>query len=111
MFENLLNIAMGDIATYQEGTVSQSLNEEHSNEEDLELKVLEEHFGTLKNGKVISLSLRELLRLLPRKRQRSDAYKGLITKLNQRGVKLNIISHKISSKNDSKIESNSNSKN
>lgn len=111
MFENLLNIAMGDIATYQEGTVSQSLNEEHSSEEDLELKVLEEHFGTLKNGKVISISLQELLKILPRKRQRSDAYKGLITKLTKRGVKLNITSHKKSNKNDSKIKSNSKSKN
>lgn len=53
--------------------------------------VIERAFGKLYEGKEIKTDLRTLLSLLPRKRERSDAYKGLIKDLNARGVKLEIL--------------------
>lgn len=56
-----------------------------------DIKALEKRFGKLKNGRVINLSLHEALELIPRKRKRSDAYKGLKSELMRSfGVVLNI---------------------
>ena len=59
-----------------------------------ELSLLSDIFGALVKGKVINTTLKELLSILPRKRRRADAYKGLVSTLNQRGVTLNILSRK-----------------
>ena len=63
-------------------------------ENDPELRVLSEKFGQFYDGMFIEVSLQELLVLLPRTRRRSDAYKGLVSKLNCKGVELNITSNK-----------------
>ena len=57
-----------------------------------EVEVIERAFGKLYEGKEIKTDLRTLLNLLPRKRERSDAYKGLIKELKEvHGVSLQII--------------------
>ena len=62
--------------------------------DDPELRVLAETFGELVEGRVIDISLQELLNLIPRTRRRSDAYRALTTKLKRKGVTLNITSQK-----------------
>ena len=64
------------------------------NEMDKELKVLSGVYGELYEGKIINVTLQNLLSLLPRTRKRSDAYRGLISKLKRKGVTLSIISQK-----------------
>ena len=57
-----------------------------------EVEVIERAFGKLYDGKVIKTELRTLLSLLPRKRERSDAYKALIKDLSEvYGVSLQIV--------------------
>ena len=58
--------------------------------DDTELAILSEAYGALEDGKAISVSLQELLVLLPRKRKRRDAYNTLTAKLKRMGVTLNI---------------------
>ena len=50
---------------------------------DPEILLLTREYGPLTNGVKIELSLREALRLFPRQRKRSDAYKGLIKKVKE----------------------------
>ena len=64
------------------------------NELDKELLTLSDVYGELYEGKIINVTLQELLSLLPRTRKRSDAYRGLISKLERKGVTLNITSKK-----------------
>ena len=64
------------------------------NEMDKELKVLSDVYGELYEGKIINITLQDLLSLLPRTRKRSDAYRGLISKLMRKGVTLSITSQK-----------------
>ena len=63
-------------------------------ENDPELRVLSEKFGHFYEGMIIEVSLQELLELLPRTRRRSDAYRGLVSKLKRKGVSLIITSTK-----------------
>ena len=111
MFENLLRIVCGErvpstphnreeddaiqnsiieVAPHviaREATVS-------SSNDDPELLILTENYGDLVEGRVIKISLQELLRLIPRTRRRSDAYKALKTKLQRIGVTLHITSNR-----------------
>jgi len=61
-------------------------------------KIEDELYGgrqLLKSGTCIDITLQELLHLIPRKRRRVDAYRGLQRALSERrGVTLRIISNK-----------------
>ena len=59
---------------------------------DTELETLSREFGKLSKGKQIEVTLNQLLTLLPRKRRKTDAYKGIRAKLKKMGVELIIIS-------------------
>ena len=52
-------------------------------------------FFCLEPGGEILVQLQDLLAILPRKRRRSDAYRGLVEELGKRGVKLTIKNRKI----------------
>jgi hypothetical protein len=51
-------------------------------------------FYSLEPGAEITIKLRDLLCICPRKRQRVDAYRGLVTELSRRGIVLIIKSRK-----------------
>ena len=56
---------------------------------------LEAAFGhPLEKGDCIDFKLQDLLQIIPRKRRRIDAYRGLVGRLNKMGVKLTINSQK-----------------
>ena len=55
-------------------------------ENDPELTILESEFGELSEGKIIEIDLHRLLDLIPRDRRKTDAYKGLRSKLSKLGV-------------------------
>ena len=57
----------------------------------------------LDNGRCIEITLQDLLQIIPRKRRRIDAYRGLVGRLNKMGVTLTINSQK-SKHNDSEFE-------
>ena len=59
-----------------------------------DVRSLVDAYGPLFSGKVIEVTLQKLLLLCPRKRKRSDAYKGLIRQLGEEGVTLYITSNK-----------------
>ena len=62
---------------------------------DPEVIVLVHEFGPMEDGKVIQVSLQQMLKLLPRVRRRKDAYKRLVNHLlDAYGVKLVIVSRK-----------------
>lgn len=61
-------------------------------ENDPELTILEREFGELSEGKIIEIDLHRLLDLIPRDRRKTDAYKGLRSKLSKLGVLLVIAS-------------------
>ena len=48
----------------------------------------------LDNGRCIEITLQNLLQIIPRKRRRIDAYRGLVGRLNKMGVTLTITSNK-----------------
>ena len=48
----------------------------------------------LEKGDCIDFKLQDLLQIIPRKRRRIDAYRGLVGRLNKMGVKLTINSQK-----------------
>ena len=48
----------------------------------------------LEKGACIDFKLQDLLQIIPRKRRRIDAYRGLVGRLNKMGVKLTINSQK-----------------
>lgn len=56
-----------------------------------EAEIVERTFGVFYEGKVIQTDLRTLLSLVPRKRERADAYRGLIKELKEQGVRLEIL--------------------
>lgn len=107
MFENLLRIAMfgneknlpkqecsdNSDTTMQSCTEQAATlaNEEHK---DDELAILSAIYGELTVGRTLEVSLQNLLCILPRKRKRADAYKGLVSKLKDIGVSLVIHSRK-----------------
>ena len=56
---------------------------------------LEDALGhPLENGACIEFKLQDLLQIIPRKRRRIDAYRGLVSKLKNMGVTLKIKSQK-----------------
>ena len=57
----------------------------------------------LDNGLCIEITLQDLLQIIPRKRRRIDAYRGLVSRLNKMGVKLTINSQK-TKRHDSEFE-------
>ena len=59
-----------------------------------EIKRLEDEYGPFANGMSITVELKKLLEICPRKRRRKDAYRGLQNALNKMGVTLNIKSRK-----------------
>ena len=58
---------------------------------------------SLDNGRCIEITLQDLLQIIPRKRRRIDAYRGLVGRLNKMGVTLTINSQK-TKHNDSEFE-------
>ena len=52
-------------------------------------------FYSMEPGGEIEVQLQDLLAICPRKRRRSDAYRGLVEELGKRGVKLTIKNRKI----------------
>lgn len=71
-----------------------------SEENDLELEILSREFGELSEGKQIVVELSQLLLLLPRKRRKADAYKGVRAKLKKIGVELIITPNKRRNSNE-----------
>ena len=59
-----------------------------------EIKILEAEYGPFANGMSITVELKKLLEICPRKRRRKDAYRVLQKTLNEMGVTLNIKSRK-----------------
>ena len=59
-----------------------------------EIKRLEAKYGPFAEGMCITVELKKLLMICPRKRHRKDAYRGLQNVLNKMGVTLNIKSRK-----------------
>ena len=59
-----------------------------------EIKRLEAEYGPFANGMSITVELKKLLEICPRKRRRKDAYRGFQKKLDEMGVTLNIKSRK-----------------
>ena len=59
-----------------------------------EIKKLEAEYGPFANGMCITVELKKLLEICPRKRRRKDAYRVLQKTLNEMGVTLNIKSRK-----------------
>ena len=102
MFENLFRIAMEKFNStihcreVQEAAphVITKVAAPPSNNDDPELRILADKYGELVSGKQIEITLQELLTLIPRTRKRSDAYRGLASKLERLGVKLNITTNR-----------------
>ena len=60
-----------------------------------EIHRLEEALGhPLENGTCIDFKLQDLLQIIPRKRRRIDAYRGLVRELASRDISLTITSNK-----------------
>ena len=59
-----------------------------------EIKRLEDEYGPFASGMSITVELKKLLEICPRKRRRKDAYRSLQNALNEMGVTLNIKSRK-----------------
>ena len=59
-----------------------------------EIKRLEDEYGPFASGMSITVELKKLLEICPRKRRRKDAYRSLQNALNEMGVTLNIKSQK-----------------
>lgn len=59
-----------------------------------DIEALEGQYGELKDGLVLEIPLKKVLQICPRKRQRIDAYQGLVSYLDRIGVKLIINSNK-----------------
>ena len=57
----------------------------------------------MENGTCIEISLQDILQIIPKKRRRIDAYRGLVSRLGRMGVTLTINSQK-SKRHDSKLE-------
>ncbi len=59
-----------------------------------EVKRLEAEYGPFANGMCITVELKKLLEICPRRRRRKDAYHNLQKTLDEMGVTLNIKSQK-----------------
>ena len=70
--------------------------------DDPEIAIINQYYGPLTEGLVITASLADMLTILPRSRRKSDAYKGLVNRLKAEvGVEL-----KVSSQYESKLNGN-----
>ena len=58
--------------------------------DDPEMAVLAREYGELTEGKIIEVTLSDLLQILPRSRRKSDAYNGLKKRLSALGVQLRV---------------------
>ena len=77
-----------------ESLVSKEQSIAKNKEINSELEILAKEFGELSNGKQIEIELNRILLLLPRKRRKVDAYKGIRSVLKRMGVELIIKSKK-----------------
>ena len=59
-----------------------------------EIKILEAEYGPFANGMSITVELKKLLEICPRRRRRKDAYRNLQKTLDEMGVTLIIKSQK-----------------
>lgn len=96
MFENLLRIACEE---KKSNLMSREVRTTHVIDkkcvpDDPEIRIIEEKFGELIDGKVIEITLQDLLQLIPRSRRRTDAYRGLVKKCKDRGAILIITTNK-----------------
>ena len=67
----------------------------HPGSFDEDIRSLEKSLGPLESGQEINLTLQEILRICPRARKRTDAYRKLTSELDKRlGIKLIITSQK-----------------
>lgn len=57
----------------------------------------------MENGTCIDITLQDILQIIPKKRRRIDAYRGLVSRLNRMGVTLRINSQK-TKRHDSELE-------
>lgn len=103
-FENLFKIAFGEKKNSNQaehkdyvGTDSHIEVAPYDTTKDAtesEIQILEERYGELKKGMVLWIELQTILEIIPRKRQRTDAYNRLVKALERRGVTLCITSRK-----------------
>ena len=105
-FENLYRIAFGerknsnhierkeDVGVGTDSHIEVAPYDTAKDATESEIRILEERYGELKEGMVLWIDLQTLLEIIPRKRQRTDAYNRLVKALEQRGVTLCITSRK-----------------
>ena len=105
-FENLYRIAFGerknsnhterkeDVGVGTDSHIEVAPYDNTKDATETEIRILEERYGELKEGMVLWIDLQTLLEIIPRKRQRTDAYNRLVKALEQRGVTLCITSRK-----------------
>ena len=105
-FENLYRIAFGerknsnhterkeDVGVGTDSHIEVAPYDTTKDATETEIRILEERYGELNNGMVLWIDLHTLLEIIPRKRQRTDAYNRLVKALEQRGVTLCITSRK-----------------
>lgn len=78
------------IAVLSAEKVEQQAEPSFPSYDDPEMAVLAREFGELTEGKIIEVSLSDLLRILPRSRRKSDAYNSLKKRLSALGVQLRV---------------------
>ena len=103
-FENLYRIAFGERKNSNHAERKEGVGADNHIEvapydttkdaTETEIRILEERYGELKDGMVLWIDLQTLLEIIPRKRQRTDAYNRLVKALGRRGVTLCITSRK-----------------
>ena len=82
-------------------TTTESTPRQSSLSIDDEIMILAKHYGGLVSGMTLSVELRELLDLIPRRRRKADAYYALGKKLkDEYGVELRITSRTGKGKED-----------
>lgn len=103
-FENLFKIAFGEKKNSNQAEHKEYVGKDSHTEvapydttkdaTESEIRILEERYGELKEGMIIWIELQAILEIIPRKRQRTDAYNRLVKALERRGVTLCITSRK-----------------
>lgn len=103
MFDSLMSIANSDFPNYGNEIVSEPVstsitiknNEPVPQEFFSDIMALTLKYGELKDGQEIEISLRDALEIMPRRRERSDAYHKLQKYLSEvRNIVLTIRSNK-----------------
>lgn len=103
-FENLYRIAFGERKNSNQTERKEDVGTDSHIEvapydimkdaTETEIGILEGRYGVLKDGMVLWIELQTILEIIPRKRQRTDAYNKLVSALKRRGVTLCITSRK-----------------